>query len=182
MTSADCPSGTARIASMAHELDVDLIANVQADEPLIQPDLVDDIIEAFDYVDSPVVSAVYRLPTMSSILSPHIVKVVRSHTGFALYMSRSPVPFVRDAEQTDWVNKTDFWGQVNVYVFRKQVLLDFEKMPPSELEEIEKVEQLRFLEAGIPWYSIESSYETIPVDTPEDLEKVRKIMAGRSAN
>ena len=185
MTSPDCPSGTARVASIVDRLDSDIIVNVQGDEPLVDPDIVDQIIETFDQVDAPVITAVYPIRDLERLRNTAIVKVVRAHTGYALYFSRSTVPFGGDGEMGRWLEQPHYWGIVNVYGFQRQTLVSYSELPESPLEDLERVEQLRFLEGGVPWYTIVSEKESLHVDTPEDLERMRDLIGAlgeRAAN
>jgi len=178
MTSPDCPSGTARIASVVDRLDAEIIVNVQGDEPLVDPNIVDRIIETFDHVDAPVITAVYPIKDVERLRNTAIVKVVRAHTGNVLYFSRSTVPFGGDGEMSHWLEHSHYWGIVNVYGVQRKALVAYADLPESPLEDLERVEQLRFLEGGVPWYTIVSEKESLHVDTPEDLERMRHLIGG----
>ena len=124
------------------------------------------------------VTPVVKITSAEILQSNTTVKVVVRHDGTALYFSRSPVPFIRDVALQDWHTKTAYWLQVGTYAFRRAVLLEYLKWPEGTLEMLEKVEQLRFLEAGKKILTFETPHQSIAVDTPLDLEKVRGIMAG----
>lgn len=179
MTSASHPSGTDRIAEVAHNLDVEIVVNVQGDQPLVEPDLIDDLVQSFGRTGADIVTPVFRISEAADLTDPGIAKVVRGHDGQALYFSRSAVPFVRDRDLSEWPQRAIFWGQYGIYGFRRQVLLDFVSLPLGQLEQAEKLEQLRFLEAGYQIYAIETKYRQITVDTVEDLERARQIMASQ---
>jgi len=178
MTAEDCPSGTDRIASVVSVLDAEIIVNVQGDEPLIDPELIDELGRRATMSDADMVTPLVKITDPKILTSATTVKVVITEEGIALYFSRSPIPFVRDAAPEEWVEKSDFWLQVGTYAFRKNVLLEYRHWPESALEKLEKIEQLRFLEAGKTIQTFETHSHSMAVDTPEDLEKVRQIMAG----
>ena len=177
LTDPNLPSGTARIASMIDQIDSEIVVNVQGDQPLVEPDLIDDLVQSFCRIAADIVTPVWRINEVADLVDPGIAKVVRGHDGRALYFSRSPIPFVRDADLAEWPKKAIFWGQYGIYGFRRQVLLDLSgSLPPSQLEQAEKLEQLRFLEAGYQIYTVETRYRQVAVDTAEDLENVRQIL------
>jgi 3-deoxy-manno-octulosonate cytidylyltransferase (CMP-KDO synthetase) len=189
MTSADCPSGTDRIAEVAAALpDARIIVNVQGDEPLMPPDVIDRAVEALESdPDCAVSTAMIRLTSEADFLSPNVVKVVCDYAGRALYFSRSPVPNLSRASQEDLgfiagkPRDRAFWGfkHFGLYVYRREALLRFVELAPSSLERVEKLEQLRFLENGMSIRVIETAHDSIGVDTPEDLEEARRILSGR---
>lgn len=178
MSSPECSCGTERIASIANQLDADIVVNVQGDEPLIAPDLVDELIRRCRSSDADMVTPVVKIESAEILESNTTVKVVVRPDGTALYFSRSPVPYIRDADPKTWPLSTDFWLQVGTYAFRREVLLEYMTWPEGTLEMLEKIEQLRFLEAGKKILTFETHHQSIAVDTPDDLEKVRRIMAG----
>ncbi|MFC1937083.1 3-deoxy-manno-octulosonate cytidylyltransferase [Chloroflexota bacterium] len=178
LTDPDLPSGTARIAAIIDQISSEVIVNVQADQPLVEPDLITQVAQRFSNTAADIITPVWRITDAADLFDAGIVKVVRGHDGRALYFSRSPIPFVRDAAISDWLRKATFWGHYGIYGYRRQVLVDFKScLPPSPLEEAEKLEQLRFLEAGYRIYTVETSYRQVAVDTAEDLARVRRIMA-----
>lgn len=176
ITSPDCSSGTARIASVADKLDADIIVNVQADEPLITGAIVDGVVSALDGTNAEVSTPVFRITTTEDIADPNLVKVVRATDGTALYFSRSSIPYVRDRDLKDWLSAGPFWGHVGLYGYRRSVLLKYNGLPEGSLERVEKLEQLRLLEAGIPIMTVEIDYRPRGVDVPSDLDAVREIL------
>ena len=176
LTSEDCPSGTDRIASVIELLDGEIIINVQADEPLIPSEVVDQLVSALENSTADVATPVFPITTVEELTNPNVVKVVRGLDGSALYFSRSPVPYVRDAEIQDWMSRTPFWGHVGVYAYRRSVLLEFLDLPEGRLEKVEKLEQLRLLEAGKRFLAVEIDYRPHAVDVPSDLEEVKRIL------
>ena len=182
MTSPDRFTGTDRVAEVAQKIRSDIIVNVQGDEPLIRGSIIDKAIRPLLTDDTLSMSTLMtRIEDVKDWLNPHIVKVVADQKGFALYFSRSPIPFPRDLQisRLEWnpfgtkrpLPKKVF-KHIGVYVFRRTFLLHFTRMKPTPLEKLEKLEQLRALENGHRIKMIAVDYEPICVDTPEDLKKV----------
>ena len=182
LTEQNVPSGTARIASIVDQIKADIIVNVQGDEPLVNPMVIDKVVDAFDHVDADIVTPVFQIDNTDTLFSEDAIKVVRDVNGFALYFSRSPIPFVRDVPHEKWINNNSFWGHVGIYGYRREVLKKYQKQAKSILENAEKLEQLRFLEAGISIFVVETNYQTVSVDTSNDLEQVRKIISDKNNN
>ena len=177
MTSEKCPSGTARISSVIDVLDADVVVNVQADEPLITSTVIDAVVAALDEGhEAGVATPVYRITNIEDLTSPNVVKVVRDTDGRALYFSRSLIPHVRDVELEQWLPQVPFWGHVGVYAYRREVLLEYLNLPEGQLERVEKLEQLRLLEAGYPIRTVEIDYRPHGVDVPSDLDLVKALM------
>ena len=176
MTSEECPSGTARIASVIDQLDGDIIVNVQGDEPLIVSSVVDAMVSALERTDVEVATPVYRINSLEELTNVNINKVVRSSSGAALYFSHTPIPYVRDVKIDDWLSEITYWGHVGVYGYRRRVLERYLDIPMGRLESVEKLEQLRLLEAGIPIQSVEIDYRPVGVDVPAELEAVKKLI------
>jgi 3-deoxy-manno-octulosonate cytidylyltransferase (CMP-KDO synthetase) len=182
ITSPDHPSGTDRVAEVARKLKAEVIVNVQGDEPLIKGSIIDKAIQPLRTDEAlPMSTLVTPIGEVKDWLNPHIVKVVLDQKSYALYFSRSPIPFPRDLN-IDRLESNPFgtrralpkkiYKHIGVYVYRRNFLLRFSKMKPTPLEKLEKLEQLRALENG---YRIKVSivdYEPICVDTPGDLQKV----------
>ena len=176
MTRPDHTCGTDRIAEVAEHLSSEIIVNVQGDEVLIDPATIDAIIQAL--LDEPEVlmsTARHRIRNVEDIENPNVVKVVCNTRGHALYFSRSPLPHVRGAgdEKT-----ASHWQHIGVYAYRREFLLDFARMAQTPLEKLEKLEQLRALENGYAIAVVDTNYESIGVDTPEDLDNARKRIEG----
>ena len=176
MTSSDCFSGTDRIASVADSLNADIIVNVQGDEPLITGHVVDAVVSALESSDAGVATPVYRITSLEEITNPNVVKVVRGADDRVLLFSRSPIPHVRDTDPELWLDAAEFWGHVGVYAYRRSTLLQFPHLPVGRLEGIEKLEQLRLLEAGTQFLAVEIDYRPHAVDSPSDLERVKQIL------
>lgn len=171
MTSPEHRTGTDRIAEAADGLNADIIVNVQGDEPLIEPEMIDEAIRPLTN-DSEIVAATLKtkIRDEAELNNPNVVKVVTDKNDFALYFSRLPVPYVRGQ------GKNIHFKHIGLYVYRKDFLLKFAKMKPTPLEEAEKLEQLRVLENGYKIKVVETEHDSIGVDTEEDMERVRKIV------
>lgn len=181
MTRVDHASGTDRIAEVAENIDADIIVNVQGDEPLIAPETIDATIQPL--LDQPdvVMSTAQKLITDPALIhDTNVVKVVSDINGHAMYFSREPIPHIRDAADRA-TNPPCYWQHVGLYVYRRDFLMAYSKMPQTPLEKLEKLEQLRVLENGYKIAVVNTDYEAVGVDTPEDLERVREIVeaAGR---
>jgi 3-deoxy-manno-octulosonate cytidylyltransferase (CMP-KDO synthetase) len=185
MTSTGHETGTDRLAEVAGRIDSDIIVNVQGDEPLIEPAMIDEAIEPLVGDGSIMMSTLKsRIKALHDFLSPNVVKVVTDWEGFALYFSRSPVPNFRDKwndlkDEKFSSGKLLCYKHVGLYVYRREFLLQFSQMSPTYLELSEKLEQLRVLENGYRIKVVETSHDSIGVDTPADLaavvDKLRKL-------
>jgi 3-deoxy-manno-octulosonate cytidylyltransferase (CMP-KDO synthetase) len=168
-------SGSDRIAEAVENLDVDIVINVQGDEPFIDAEPLAKVIEVFrNDLDKKVdlASLMREITNQEDINNPNNVKVVVDQNGFALYFSRSVIPYPR--EQNVGVR---YMQHIGIYAFRKQALLDFYSLPMQSLEASEKLEQLRYLEFGKRIKMVETTHVGIGIDTAEDLEKARKMIA-----
>jgi len=178
MTARSHETGTDRLAEVAARLDSDLIVNVQGDEPLIDPAMIDEAIRPLmDDSSIPMGTLKSRIKALHDFLSPNVVKVVTDWEGYALYFSRSPVPNFRDKwndlkDEKFASGKLLCYKHVGLYVYRREFLLQYAQMSPTYLELAEKLEQLRVLENGYRIKVVETDYESIGVDIPSDLEKV----------
>ncbi|OFW29099.1 MAG: 3-deoxy-manno-octulosonate cytidylyltransferase [Acidobacteria bacterium RIFCSPLOWO2_12_FULL_65_11] len=174
MTRSDHPSGTDRLAEVAAALDCDVVVNVQGDEPLIDPGSITEAVALFGSDPSLQVTTLYRrVSAASELTDPNVVKIVVDRGGFALYFSRAPIPFVRDP-RGGW---PPLLKHVGVYAYRRSALLVLAALEPTPLERAESLEQLRALEHGIRIRAVETRYDSFSVDTPGDLEQVRRLIA-----
>jgi len=175
MTPSTIQSGSDRVAAVARGLDADIIVNVQGDEPLIEPAMIDQTVQLLiDDAAAVVGTAVKKITSLDELLTPNIVKVVMDKNNYALYFTRSLVPFVRDsAEVTDWLKRALFYKHFGIYVYRGSFLQQYASLTPTPLEQAEKLEQLRILENGFRIKVAVTEFDSIPVDTQEDLERVR---------
>ncbi|MBI5588825.1 MAG: 3-deoxy-manno-octulosonate cytidylyltransferase [Deltaproteobacteria bacterium] len=177
MTSPAHSSGTDRIAEAARGAHADIVVNIQGDEPLIEPGLIDRAVAPM--LDDPgLLSCTLktRIKDEDEYRNPNAVKVVTDRDGYALYFSRSPLPHYKTPFNEA---KLPAYKHIGLYVYRRDFLIEFAALKPSPLEEAESLEQLRALENGFRIKVVETDYNPVSVDTPEDLEKVRGLMKGR---
>lgn len=170
-------SGSDRIAEAIHDLDVDIVVNVQGDEPFIDAEPLAKVIEVFrNDLDKKVdlASLMREIKDEAEINNPNNVKVVVDQSGFALYFSRSVIPYPRDKDVG-----VRYFQHIGIYAFRKQALLDFYSLPMKSLEASEKLEQLRYLEFGKRIKMIETTHVGIGIDTAEDLERAKVLLASK---
>ncbi len=179
-TSPEQPSGTDRLAEVAGTIDADVYINIQADEPMIHPLMVDELAQVFQYERNvQMATLIKRIHRAEDITNPNVVKVVVDRKGFALYFSRSPIPYIRDKHLGNEDISGRYFKHIGLYSYTKDFLFTYTNLPKSTLEEEEKLEQLRVLEHGYKIKTIQTQYETVGVDTQEDLDKVRALMASR---
>lgn len=169
LTDKNHENGTSRIAEVCkHYTDYDIIINIQGDEPLIEKDMINSIINSFKNNNTLVMSTLkHKLTSMEDIENPNYVKVVTDKNGFALYFSRSPIPYPRN------LNKDIYYKHVGIYGYRREFVIEYANMHSTILENSESLEQLRALENGYKIKVEETPYKIIGVDTAEELEKVR---------
>lgn len=169
MTSPELPSGSDRLFAVSREIDADIYINIQADEPLLRSTHLQALLCPFARPE--VLISTLKVPCREEdIANPNAVKVVTAPDGRALYFSRSPIPYHRDGRQVK------YWKHLGLYAYRKKALERFAALPPGELEQIERLEQLRSLENGINIYVADGLYDTIGVDTDEDLQRVDALL------
>ncbi len=179
MTPADIQNGSDRIALVAKNYNADIVVNIQGDEPMIDPKLIDQTIQLLmDDTNAVVGTAVKKISTSQDVFNPNVVKVTLDKNNYALYFSRSPIPHFRDAKKgDDWFAGTTFYKHFGIYVYRAEFLQKYTTLKQSPLETAEKLEQLRILENGYNIKCTITEYESLPVDTPEDLEMVIKLIS-----
>lgn len=175
LTRPDHRTGTDRVAEVAAHVKAQIYVNVQGDEPLIDPDTVDALVEAMmENSETHIATPCAAIEQPKDIMDPNIVKVVRDFDGNALYFSRAPIPWVRDTARTV---APRHWKHLGLYAFRRDALLEFATLPPGELERVEQLEQLRWLENGFRIVVVETDYDAVSVDVPSDVERVEKLLA-----
>ncbi|MFC1807332.1 3-deoxy-manno-octulosonate cytidylyltransferase [Candidatus Omnitrophota bacterium] len=174
-TAKEHPSGTDRLREIANPLDVNIVLNIQADEPLLHTSMIDGLVSAMtDNDDVVMASLMKKIDSAHQIQDPNVVKVVVDKNNFALYFSRSPIPHIRQDDDTSLgQRKSTHYKHIGLYAYTKDFLFTFANLPPSLLEKSEKLEQLRAVENGYKIKMIETKYDTIGVDTPADLEEVK---------
>lgn len=177
MTAENHPSGTDRcfeaLQKAGGSSKYDYIINIQGDEPFIDPDTIEQMAKLLDF-KTEIATAVKKINDYETLFDPNVVKAVLTMRKQCLYFSRQTVPFVRGHEPKTWLEHADFYKHIGLYAYRNDVLEQISHLPPSPLENTEKLEQLRWLGYGYKIYATITSYESIGVDTPEDLEKLNK--------
>lgn len=179
MTRPDHPTGTDRIAEAVAQDSAQIIVNIQGDEALIDPETIDAAVRPL--LEQPEImmsTARRRISDLSLVSNPNIVKVICDQRGRAIYFSRSPIPFIRDEADRAQAASV-YWQHIGLYVYRRSFLLAFAEMPQTPLEHLEKLEQLRAVEQGVPIAVVDTEYEGRGVDVPEDLEWARQALAAR---
>lgn len=178
MTRADHKSGTDRIEEAAEKIgtDADVIINIQGDEPFIQKSQIETIMQLFEHTETQIGTLGKRFETIDAALNPNSPKIVTDLQGFALYFSRSIIPFVRGQEQATWLEKYPFLKHLGLYAYRREVLREVTKLPQSPLEIAESLEQLRWLENGYRIRVGLTDVETVGIDTPEDLQRAEEFL------
>ncbi|MDP2939256.1 MAG: 3-deoxy-manno-octulosonate cytidylyltransferase [Candidatus Omnitrophota bacterium] len=173
-TAKEHSSGSDRLTEIVHGVDVKIIVNIQADEPLIHFTMIDDVSRALLEDNSLVMSTlVKKIYNKDEYLDSNVVKVVVDKNGFALYFSRAPIPYLREQKNKEF---NFAYKHIGLYAYTKDFLFTFKNLPVSKLENLEKLEQLRVLEAGYKIKVLETKYDTVGVDTPEDLGKVEQLL------
>ena len=171
MTSKEHKTGTERIAEVAKNINADIIVNVQGDEPLISSKVIEQaVMPLIEDKNIKTCTLMTKITKKAEYNDTNIVKVITDKEGFALYFSRSLIPYPREKEHLK------IYKHIGIYVYRKDFLLELADMQPTPLEQIECLEQLRVLENGFKIKVVETNYDSISVDTPRDLEVVKKIM------
>jgi 3-deoxy-manno-octulosonate cytidylyltransferase (CMP-KDO synthetase) len=174
LTRADHRTGTDRVAEVAAHREAEIYLNVQGDEPLIDPGTIDALVAALLEDDSvQIAGPCVAITHANDIMDPNITKVVRDFDGNALYFSRAPIPWVRDR---DGSVAARHWKHIGLYAFRRDALIEFPTLPPGDLERLEQLEQLRWLENGYRIRIVETEYDAISVDVPADIERVEKLL------
>jgi 3-deoxy-manno-octulosonate cytidylyltransferase (CMP-KDO synthetase) len=172
LTAREHPSGTDRLREIANPLDVEIVVNIQADEPLLQPTMIDELVAVL-LADKTIVmtTLMKKIKDAEEANNPNVVKVVVDKNNFALYFSRLPIPFYKQAKTTQR------YKHIGLYAYTKDFLFTFANLPSSFLEKAEGLEQLRALENGYKIKVLETTYDTVGIDTPQDLEKAKEILS-----
>ena len=173
LTRSDHATGTDRLAEVVATLGCDVIVNVQGDEPLLDSRAIAEAVTPFTDASISMTTLYRRIHNPAELADPNVVKLVLDRGGFALYFSRAPIPHARDP-RGGW---PPLYRHIGLYAYRRSALLVLASLEPTPLERAEKLEQLRALEHGIRIKAIETAYDSIGVDTPQDLEQVRRLLA-----
>ena len=178
MTRADHKSGTDRIAEAYGKIgkSYKVVINIQGDEPFIHPEQIESVMECFDDKDVEIATLGKRFTSMEAVQNPNSPKIVVDNRGFAMYFSRSVIPFVRGVEEGEWLGRYPFLKHLGLYAYRVDVLKAITALPQSSLEKAESLEQLRWLQNGFRIKVAETEFETVGIDTPEDLKRAEELL------
>ena len=180
LTAKEHETGTDRLSEIIHSLDVKVVVNIQGDEPLVRPEMIHHLVTAL--LENPktvMATLMTKIHSPEEARNPNVVKVAVDKHGYALYFSRTPIPFYRDEKGT---HRQVYYKHLGLYSYTKDFLFTFRNLPVTPLEKAEKLEQLRVLEHGYRIRVIETPYETIGIDTPGDLERAKKHLEKESVN
>jgi 3-deoxy-manno-octulosonate cytidylyltransferase (CMP-KDO synthetase) len=182
MTDPNHRSGTDRCREALDLLDgqYDAVVNIQGDEPFIDPEQINLLVDLISREDTQLASLAKRIEDEEELFSPNAVKVVMDKDGKALYFSRHPIPFMRNVEKNDWLAKGVFYKHIGIYAYKAEALRQVARLQPSELEKSESLEQLRWLENGMSLRMAVVAAENIAIDTPSDLAKAEQFALDKS--
>ena len=182
MTRADHKSGTDRIEEAAEKTgtQADVIINIQGDEPFVQPSQIKTLMQLFDNADTQIGTLGKHFENIEAVNNPNSPKIVTDKQGFALYFSRSVIPYIRGAQDNEWLSHFPFLKHLGLYAYRREVLHEITQLPQSSLEIAESLEQLRWLENGYRIRVGLTDVETVGIDTPEDLQRAEEFLKSRS--
>ena len=177
-TSKAHKSGSDRLTEVVSDIDARIVVNIQADEPFIHPSMIDDVVSpVLKDKDTQMATLCHKIRNEHEVLNPNIVKVVFDRKGFALYFSRSVIPYKSRATSNEQ-RTTNHYKHIGLYAYTKDFLFTFKSLPQSPLEKVEKLEQLRVIENGYKIKVIETRHDTVGIDTPEDLVKATELIKG----
>lgn len=184
MTSQNHRSGTDRIAEAYRNLasDADVVINIQGDEPFIDPSQIEALMRCFDDERTQIATLIRPFPAtgdITALQNPNSPKVVVDDDGFAMYFSRSVIPYLRGVEPLEWPEKHQYYTHIGIYAYRADVLHDITRQPQSSLEKAESLEQLRWLQAGYKIKTAVSEISTIGIDTPADLARAEEFLRSK---
>lgn len=179
MTRSDHKNGTDRIQEAVEKIhtQADVIINIQGDEPFVQPSQLETLMQLFDAPETQIGTLGKPFETMEAVENPNSPKIVCDRRGFALYFSRSVIPYVRGKEQQEWLQHYPYLKHLGLYAYRREVLHEITQLPQSPLELAESLEQLRWLENGYRIRVGLTDVETVGIDTPDDLQRAEEFLA-----
>ena len=182
MTRADHKSGTDRIEEAAEKTgtQADVVINIQGDEPFVQPSQIKTLMRLFDNADTQIGTLGKHFENIEAVNNPNSPKIVTDKQGFALYFSRSVIPYIRGAQDNEWLSHFPFLKHLGLYAYRREVLHEITQLPQSSLEIAESLEQLRWLENGYRIRVGLTDVETVGIDTPEDLQRAEEFLKNRN--
>lgn len=175
LTSEDHQSGTDRCGEVVQNLneEFDIVINIQGDEPFIHVEQLQQLVSLFENPNTQIATLKKKLSSIDDVHNPNVVKVVAAEDKRALYFSRNPIPFTRGIEKSEWLDHHNYYKHLGIYGYRSEILLEVIKLEPSTLEVCESLEQLRWLQNSYSIFIDETQHESIGIDTPEDLEKIK---------
>lgn len=178
MTRTDHQSGTDRIREAYEKIgeNFDVIINIQGDEPFIQQSQIKTVMECFNDENTQIATLGKPFETMEAVQNPNSPKIVIDNNGYAMYFSRSEIPFVRNTDKKEWINKYPFMKHIGLYAYRSNVLKEITELPQSSLELAESLEQLRWLQNGYKIKVGTTDVETVGIDTPDDLKRAEEYL------
>ncbi|MEX2231538.1 MAG: 3-deoxy-manno-octulosonate cytidylyltransferase [Cyclobacteriaceae bacterium] len=181
LTSPDHPSGTDRCAEVLGTMNIncDAVINIQGDEPFIDPGQIELLCTCFDDTRTDLATLIKRIVSGEVLFNPNSPKVIVDRDQFAIYFSRHPIPFIRGVQVDNWLDKHIFFQHIGIYGYRPDILKNITRLPPSALEKAESLEQLRWLENGFKIKTAVTEFDTIAIDTPEDLKKILQEGLGK---
>ncbi len=181
MTSTEHHSGTDRIEEALQKVggDFDVVVNIQGDEPFIQKSQIETLCKCFDDKNTQIATLGKPFESIEAVENPNSPKIVLDNNGYAMYFSRSIIPFIRGIEKSEWLKKHTFLKHLGVYAYRSNVLNEITKLPQSELELAESLEQLRWLQNGYKIRVGLTNAETVGIDTPDDLKRAEEFIRNR---
>ncbi|MEG2178280.1 MAG: 3-deoxy-manno-octulosonate cytidylyltransferase [Bacteroidales bacterium] len=184
MTSSDIANGTARclaafsVLQKQQNIEADVIVNIQGDEPFISPLAIESLLDCFENDEVEIATLTKKIQNVQQLMDPNVVKLVKSKNNWALYFSRQAIPYNRAIEDKNlWLTHSFYYKHIGLYAYRPHILEQLVQLAPSSLEEVEKLEQLRWIENDFRIFAKETMYESISVDTMEDLEYIIKNIA-----
>ncbi len=174
MTSSNHQSGTDRCNEVVQKISekYDVVVNIQGDEPFIHPQQIEKICSLFSSENIKIGTLVKKIKLNEELINPNVVKAVIGSNNKALYFSRAVIPYLRNISFEEWVDKNNFFKHIGIYAYRTNILKEITLLPQSKLELAESLEQLRWLENGYTIHALETEYESVAIDTPEDLKKL----------
>ena len=187
MTRADHRSGTDRTREAMETIiqeedeDFDVVVNVQGDEPFVHPSQIETLCQQFECAETQIATLGKPFTDMEAVANPNSPKIVVDRRGYALYFSRSIIPFVRGVDQAQWLGCYPYLKHLGIYAYRKEVLREVTALPQSPLEKAESLEQLRWLENGYRIRVGLTDIETVGIDTPEDLQRAERMLIGSNS-
>lgn len=179
MTSSNHKSGTDRIEEAIQKIgekDFDVVVNIQGDEPFIQKSQIETLCNCFEDKETQIATLGKAFTSMDAVANPNSPKIILDNRGYAMYFSRSIIPFIRGAEQSEWLGRYPFLKHIGIYAYRTSVLAEITRLPQSSLELAESLEQLRWLQNGYRIKVGTTDVETVGIDTPADLQRAEEFL------